>query len=212
MAEFKEARTVRRAAENKLFERLNPISNVSDSSIRLNAASAGYPGLSLVFPDAQHRVATGMWRNLKTGYLQAPAVGMLGDGAGLLIAIVQAVNLVHVLRETVSQSADTRDWSDFTEALFATAASGFMAVQAITDTALKARSTVLLSSLKSYAVKDVHVLMGKLHTRLGFVGYAAMLATSVYAAGRHRANWLEAVRSGNVEAQNGGVAAMAGAA
>ncbi|KAA0690870.1 hypothetical protein DT594_17795 [Halopseudomonas laoshanensis] len=211
LAEFQEARNLHRAAENRLFERLSPISRVSDSGIRLSAASAAYPGLSLVFPDAQHRVATGMWRNVKMGYLQAPAVGMLGDGAGLLIAIVQAVNLVNVLRETVAQNANTRDWSDFTEALFATAASGFMAVQAITDTALKARSTSLLSSLKNYAVKDVHVLMGKLHVRLGLAGYGAMFVVALYSAGQHRANWTAAVRSGNSAAQNGAITAMIGA-
>ena len=136
---------------------------------------------------------------------------MFGDGAGLLIAIVQAVNLVHVWRETISQSAESRDWSDFKEALASTAAAGFMAVQAITDTALKSRSTALLSSLKNYAVSEVRVLMGKLHVGLGFLSYGAMFATSLYSAERHRANWLEAVRSGNASAQNGATAAMLGA-
>lgn len=210
LADFHEARTQGDIAGDELFKRLSPISAIPESSTRLSGATTGHPGVTLVFPEAQQRVVVGMWRNLQLGYVKAPPSGMLGDGAGLLIAALQAVNLVQVWHETASQAADSKDWSDFRRALASTSTATFMAAQEIVNTALKARSAALIRNLQVHALEGVHVLMGKLHLGLGVIGYGTTLLTSLYNLANHQANWINAVNSGNRAAQEGASIAMAG--
>ncbi|MGM8934131.1 toxin VasX [Pseudomonas neustonica] len=210
--EFKEARDLRRTLESRLLGKLTPISKVPDSNVRISPSSVGHPGLTLLLSGSQHEAVTGIWRNLGRGYAQAGPAGMLGDGVGVLIAVLQAANLIHVWRETMEQGEHNREWSDFRSAIASTAASGFMASQSIANTALNARIVALESSLKYYSARNVKLLLGKLHLGLGLVGYGAMLITAVYSVGRHHANLIAALRSGNRAAQYGATTAMVGAA
>ncbi|MBN0864393.1 hypothetical protein JTL79_36515, partial [Pseudomonas aeruginosa] len=54
------------------------------------------------------------------------------------------------------------------------------------------------------------VQMGKLHLRLGFVGYAAGFFAAAVATQTHYGEWLGAIRSGNAQAQQGAALAMVG--
>ncbi|MGS2895215.1 hypothetical protein AB2912_24940, partial [Escherichia coli] len=68
---------------------------------------------------------------------------------------------------------DKRELMPLDGSIFTTISAGVAAAQAIADTALQARSAQLAQGLQNHAVEVAHVQMGKLHLRLGFVGYAA---------------------------------------
>lgn len=73
----------------------------------------------------------------------------------------------------IATSPDKRELMPLAGSIFTTISAGVAAAQAIADTALQARSVQLAQGLQNHAVEVAHVQMGKLHLRLGFVGYAA---------------------------------------
>jgi len=133
------------------------------------------------------------------------------EGMGLLVVLVQVVNLVGAYREVMKQTRDRKKRADFFAALAATGAAGFTAAQGLADTALKARSTSLVGSLQLEALQQVRVQMGKLHVGLGIFTYTFGLVSSVNSFKNHRRNWQEAVRSGDHSAQSGAALATMGA-
>ena len=85
----------------------------------------------------------------------------------------------------------------FLNALAATGAAGFTAAQGLAETALKARSTVLVASLQLEALQHVQVQMGKLHVGLGFFTYSFGFRASATSFGNQHRNWQEAIRRGS---------------
>jgi hypothetical protein len=84
-----------------------------------------------------------LMRNFREGVKAAPLPNRLGDGAALLVFVVQALNLAQVYAETFSASQNPQTWRPFASALTATGAAGFAAAQGVFDTALSARISVL---------------------------------------------------------------------
>ncbi|MBJ7375164.1 MAG: hypothetical protein JHD19_27215 [Pseudomonas sp.] len=131
---------------------------------------------------------------------------------GLLVVLVQVVNLVGAYREVMKQTRDRKKRADFFAALAATGAAGFTAAQGLADTALKARSTSLVGSLQLEALQQVRVQMGKLHVGLGFFTYFFGLRTSITSLGNQDRKWQDAIRSGTPSEQRAAALATLGAA
>lgn len=212
LAEIRHARNNLTMLEQRLAQGLSPIAALPDNSMRVAGAAPLRAGITVVFPAAQQQEVGRVLSSVRQGYAHAPTKGVLGDGAGLLVFLAQAVNLAQVWRETIAQKPDKRDRSPFWVALVGTGAAGFMAAQAIADTALTARSTQLVKSLQLHALEGVHAQMGKLHVGLGGVGYLFGLGASLFSLSAHQAEWSEAVRQGNKQAQSGAALSIFGSA
>lgn len=212
LAEIRQVRSELSALEQRLAQGLSPIAGLPDNSMRVVGAAPLRAGITLVFPAAQQQEVGRVLSSVRQGYAHAPTKGMLGDGAGLLVFVAQAVNLVQVWREAIAQNPDKRDWSPFRVALVGTGAAGFMAAQTIADTALTARSAQLVKSLQLHALEGVHAQMGKLHMGLGILGYGFGFFASAISLNSRHTEWGEAVRQGNKQAQSGAALSMVGAA
>ncbi|WP_349972806.1 toxin VasX [Pseudomonas caspiana] len=196
--------------EQQLAKTMSPIADLPTDSNHLQSAAPGKPGLALVFPAQQHREVQSVLESYRRGVTVAPKAGLLGDGAGLLVFVAQALNLVVVRKETLAQPEISRNHSGYRSAQAATAAAGFGAAQGIADTALGAHATELAKNLKKAELLGVHVHMGKLHIALGVGGYLAGMIAAAMSLNNSHNNWQEAVRNGNSEAQNGAVISMLG--
>jgi hypothetical protein len=141
----------------------------------------------------------------------APTKNLMGDGAALLLVVVQVVNLWEVVSETVVKSKNQRVLLPFMNAFAATGAAGFAAAQGVFDTALTARSSLLAKGLQNHAVAHVQVQMGKLHIGLGVATYLFGGGAAGLSLNSYQGNWEQAVRSGNDRAQEGAMMSMAGA-
>ncbi|POA29176.1 hypothetical protein C1891_28185 [Pseudomonas sp. GW456-12-1-14-TSB6] len=130
---------------------------------------------------------------------------------GLVVVLVQVVNLVGVFREVRKQARNERVWKPFAEAVAATGAAGFTAAQSLADTAMKARSAELIAGLQRHALLNVHVQMGKVHVGLGMATYGLGLLSSAISLKKQHENWQQAVRSGNHSAQGAAELATLGA-
>jgi len=157
----------------------------------------------VVFPPAQHGELRGLLENIRAGVAGVSKASLVRtEGMGLLVVLVQVVNLVGALRELRRQTANKRVWQPFANAIVATGAAGFTAAQSLGDTALKNRSSFLATNLQQAALKNVHVQLGKLHVGLGFFTYLAGLASSANSLVTQRKNWEQAIRSGSHSAGN----------
>jgi hypothetical protein len=134
----------------------------------------------------------------------------MGDGAALLLFVVQALNLRQVFTETLATGSNQRTWLPLLNAFAATGAAGFAAAQGVFDTALNARTSVLAQGLQNHAVVHVQVQMGKLHIGLGVMTYVFGVFAASASLNSYQGNWEQAVRSGNHDAQAGAIMAMAG--
>ncbi len=198
--------------EGRLAAALSPIDELPDRSARLYGATPAKAGLTVVFPPAQHGELRGLLENIRAGVAGVSKASLVRtEGMGLLVVLVQVVNLVGAYREVMKQTRDRKKRADFFAALAATGAAGFTAAQGLADTALKARSTSLVGSLQLEALQQVRVQMGKLHVGLGIFTYTFGLVSSVNSFKNHRRNWQEAVRSGDHSAQSGAALATMGA-
>lgn len=210
LADIQRVRLQLNALEPRLAAALSPIAELPDNSIRLAGATPGRAGITLILPSAQlQEVASGI-RNLRNGYSSAAAFNKVGDGIGLAVFVAQFVNMVQVWRGVIATSPDKRELMPLAGSIFTTISAGVAAAQAIADTALQARSAQLAQGLQNHAVEVAHVQMGKLHLRLGFVGYAAGFFAAAVATQTHYGEWLGAIRSGNAQAQQGAALAMVG--
>ncbi|MCQ2998314.1 hypothetical protein NLO98_00905 [Pseudomonas syringae] len=211
---FKEQRQTTRQSlaelEQQLAKAMSPVAELPTDSTHLQSSSPGKPGLALVFPAQQHREVQSVLEHYRKGVTVAPKAGLLGDGAGLLVFVAQALNLVVVSREVFSQPSTSQDRSPFLSSLAATMAAGFGAAQGIADTALSAHAAELAKNFKKAELLGVHVQMGKLHIALGVGGYLAGIIAAALSLNNSHNNWQEAVRNGNSEAQSGAVISMLG--
>ncbi|ROM56932.1 hypothetical protein BK649_01740 [Pseudomonas canadensis] len=208
--EIESARQQLARTEARLAGALSPIGALPDNSVRVHGATPVRAGITVVFPPASQQEISGLMRNFRNGAKTAPKLNLMGDGAALLLFVVQALNLRQVFAETLAKRKNQRTWLPVFGALMATGAAGFAAAQGVFDTALSARSSVLAKGLQNYAVAHVQVQMGKLHIGLGgmtyfFGGVAAGLSLK-----SHQGNWEQAVRSGNGGAQAGAMMSMVG--
>jgi hypothetical protein len=198
--------------EGRLAGALSPIAELPDQSARLYGATPARAGVTLVFPPAQQLEVRSLLKDIRLGVSSVPNAKLIrSEGMGLLVFVVQGVNLVSVIRELTNQSRNKRAWMPFANALAATGAAGFTAAQSLSDTALKARSAALVAGLQHHALQNVHVQMGKMHVGLGFFTYLFGFASSMVSLINHHQNWQQATRSGNAAAQNSAVLASAGA-
>lgn len=198
--------------EGRLAAALSPIDELPDRSARLYGATPAKAGVTVVFPPPQQRELRGLLENIRAGVAGVSKASLVRtEGMGLLVVLVQVVNLLGAYREVMKQTRDRKKRADFFAALAATGAAGFTAAQGLADTALKARSTSLVGSLQLEALQQVRVQVGKLHVGLGGFTYTFGLLSSVNSFNNHRRNWQEAVRSGDHSAQTGAALAKLGA-
>ena len=189
--------------EGRLAAALSPIDEVPDRSARLYGATPAKAGVTVVFPPAQHRELRGLLENIRAGVAGVSKASLVRtEGMGLLVVLVQVVNLVGVYRELRRQAVNERVWTSLMNSVVATGAAGFSAAQSLADTALKVRCASLVASVQLHALQTVHVQMGKLHVGLGFFTYLSGLASSTNSFVTQRKNWEQAVRSGNHSAQS----------
>src|SRR5690606_20809096 len=147
---------------------LSPIAELPDQSVRLHGATPARAGVTVVFPPAQQLEVRSLLKDIRLGVSSVPNGKLIrSEGMGLLVFLVQGVNLVSVMRETFNQSRDKRKLEPLIAASFATGAAGFTAAQSLADTALKARSAALVAGLQHHALLNVHVQMGRMHVGLG---------------------------------------------
>ena len=199
--------------EGRLAGALSPIAELPDQSVRLHGATPARAGVTVVFPPAQQLEVRSLLKDIRLGVSSVPNGKLIrSEGMGLLVFLVQGVNLVSVIRETFGQSRDQRKLGPLIGASFTTGAAGFTAAQSLSDTALKARSAALVAGLQHHALQNVHVQMGKLHVGLGIFTYGFGFISSVVSLNTHQQNWQQATRSGNAAAQNSAALATAGAA
>jgi hypothetical protein len=199
--------------EGRLAGALSPIAELPDQSMRLYGATPARAGLTLVFPPAQQLEVRSLLKDIRLGVGSVPNASLIrSEGMGLLVFLVQGVNLVSVIRETFGQSRNQRKLGPLINSVLSTASSGFTAAQSLADTALKARSTQLVAGLQHHALQNVHVQMGKMHVGLGFFTYLFGFVSSLSSLNSQQQQWQQTTRSGNAAAQNSAALATAGAA
>jgi hypothetical protein len=199
--------------EGRLAGALSPIAELPDQSVRTYGATPARAGVTVVFPPAQQQEVRSLLKNIRLGIQSVPKADLIkSEGLGLLVFLAQAVNLVVVYREMMSQTKDEKKRAAFFAALAATGAAGFTAAQSLADTALKARSDKLVWAAQHHALESVHVQMGKMHVGLGFVTYGLGFASSLASLNTQQLNWQQATRSGNHAAQSSAAVATIGAA
>ena len=184
--------------EGRLAAALSPIDELPDRSARLYGATPAKAGLTVVFPPAQHGELRGLLENIRAGVAGVSKASLVRtEGMGLLVVLVQVVNLVGAYREVMKQTRDRKKRAEFSAALAATGAAGFTAAQGLADTALKSRSASLVGSLQLEALQHVRVQVGKLHVGLGLFTYGFGLKVSAANFDDKHHNWQQAVRSGD---------------
>ncbi|RON54056.1 toxin VasX [Pseudomonas frederiksbergensis] len=197
--------------EGRLAGALSPIAELPDQSARLYGATQARAGVTVVFPPAQQQEVRGLLRNIRMGVGAVPNAGLIrSEGMGLVVFLVQGVNLVGVYREMMNQTKDPKKRATFFAAFAATGAAGFTAAQSLADTALKARSTELVAGLQRHALQNVHVQMGKMHIGLGGFTYFFGFLASLFSLNTQHQNWQQATRSGNRSAQTSAALATLG--
>jgi hypothetical protein len=191
---------------------LSPIAELPDLSARLYGATPARAGVTVVFPPAQQLEVRSLLKDIRLGVSSVPNAKLIrSEGMGLLVFLVQGMNLVSVIRELTNQSRNKRVWMPFFNATMATGAAGFTAAQSLADTALKARSVALIAGLQHHALQNAHVQMGKLHVGLGIFTYGFGFISSMVSLNTQQQNWQQATRSGNAAAQNSAALATVGA-
>jgi len=198
--------------EGRLAAALSPIEELPDRSARLYGATPARAGVTVVFPPAQQGELRSLLGNIRLGIGGLSKTSLVKtEGMGLVVVLVQVVNLVGAYKELMKQTRDKKKRADFFVALATTGAAGFTAAQGLADTALKARGTALVAALQHHALLNVHVQMGKLHIGLGFFTYGFGLVSSVMSFNSQYSKLQESVRSGNQSAQGAAALATLGA-
>ena len=209
VTEFKATREEHREIGRLVAAALSPVEE-TDTSLKLEPADTGRAALTLVPPALVQQEIGRVVGHFRQGLASAPRMNLVGDGLGVLVFVVQLVNLWNVSSEIGSNSESPGDNQRLYESAWATAAAGFLAAQGMMDTAYGARAQTLASAWQSTALTDVHIRMGKLHVWLGGAAYLSGAISASISAYKHRENWLEAVSTGTSEAQAGAVLGMAG--
>ncbi|MFN2360114.1 MAG: toxin VasX [Marinobacter sp.] len=209
VTEFKATRKEHRDIGRLVAAGLSPVEE-TDTGLKLEPADTGRAALTLAPPALAQQEIGRVVGHFRQGLASAPRLNLMGDGLGVLVFVVQLVNLWNVSSEIGSNSELSSDNQRLYESAWATAAAGFLAAQGIMDTAYGARAQALASAWQSTAVTGVHIRIGKLHVWLGGPAYLSGAISASISAYKHRENWLEAVRTGNSEAHAGAVLGMVG--
>ncbi|WP_445177948.1 toxin VasX [Pseudomonas sp. McL0111] len=198
--------------EGRLAAALSPIEELPDRSARLYGATPARAGVTVVFPPAQQGELRSLLGNIRLG-IGGVSTGSLvkTEGMGLVVVLVQVVNLVGVVREVFSQTRDKRNLKSLISPVMVTSAAGFTAAQSLAETAMKVRSNALVAGLQRQALMNVHVQMGKLHIGLGIPTYLFGLISSLKSLNDHLRNWQQATRSGNKASLSSAALAAVGA-
>jgi hypothetical protein len=198
--------------EGRLAGALSPIAELPDQSARLYGATPARAGVTLVFPPAQQLEVRSLLKDIRLGVQSVPNAKLIrSEGMGLLVFLVQGVNLVSVIRETFGQSRDQRKLGPLINSVLSTGAAGFTAAQSLADTALKARSAALVAGLQHHALQNVHVQMGKMHVGLGFFTCLFGFVSSLSSFNSQQQKWQQATRTGDRSAQTSAALATLGA-
>ena len=198
--------------EGQLAGALSPIAELPDQSMRLNGATPARAGLTVLFPPAQQQEVRSLLSNIRLGIYEVPKAGLVkSEGMGLLVVLVQGVNLVGAIRELKSQSKNKRTWMPVLNAAIATGAAGSTAAQSLADTALRGSSSKLVAGLQHHALQNVFVQMGKMHVGLGGFTYVLGFSSSIANLNSQNKHWQDAIRRGNFSARNSAAIAMLGA-
>jgi len=213
--QFHAVREKQRVVGERLARGLSPI---DETEARIPLASpdemSGKAALSLILPAVEQRDVGRMMHSIRAGSAAVPEVNALGDATGVAIFFVQLGNFVSVWGEFLKSKnafgTGRKSALPVWEAIFGASSAGFACAQGIGDSALGARANQLASSWQRAELKGVHIQMGKLHAYLGVVGYLAGFAAAGFSFNKHRNNWLEAVKSGNQQAETAAVMAMVG--
>jgi len=199
--------------EGQLAAALSPIAELPDQSARLYGATPARAGLTVLFPPAQQYEVRRLLSNIRLGIQEVPTAGLVkSEGMGLLVVLVQIINLADAVRDLKSQSRNERIWMPVLDAAITMGAAGFTAAQSLADTSLRASSDRLVAGLQHHALQSVHVQMGKLHVGLGLFTYGFGLASSIPSFQTQQKNWQQATRSGNHAGRNSAALASTGAA
>ena len=213
--QFRAVREEQRVVGERLARGLSP---VDETEARIPLAPpdemSGKAALSLILPAVEQREVGRMMQSIRKGAEAVPDINALGDGIGVAIFFVQLGNLVSVWGEFLEsknafgtgRASALPVW----EAIFGASSAGFACAQGIGDSALGARAKQLAASWQRAELKGVHVQMGKLHAFLGGFAYLLGAAGAGLSFNKHRNNWLEAVKSGNQQAETAAVMAMVG--
>jgi hypothetical protein len=207
--EFKATREEQRALGRRLAGALSPVEE-TNTGLRLEPATTGRAGIALLMPAVSQQQMGTLMGHIRQGLTSAPRVNLLGDGLGVLVFVAQAVNLVNAVSEVKAQSPGARSYGKLIESLSATSGAGFLAAQSLSDTALSSRAQTLASAWQRSTVQSVHIRMGKLHVWLGGPAYLFGAVSATIGTYKHTNNWLEALRTGNAEAQLGATLGMVG--
>ncbi|PNG38905.1 hypothetical protein A1354_15030 [Pseudomonas asplenii] len=184
--------------EGRLAAALSPIEELPDRSARLYGATPARAGMTVVFPPAQQGELRSLLGNIRMGVIGVSTGSLVRtEGMGLVVVLVQVVNLVGAIKELTKQTKNKRVWAPIYGALASTGAAGFTAAQSLADTAMKARSAALIAALQSHAMQHLYVHMGKAHVGLGFLNYFLGLVASTSSLLTQNSNWQQATRSGN---------------
>jgi hypothetical protein len=198
--------------EGRLAAALSPIEELPDRSARLYGATPARAGVTVVFPPAQQGELRSLLGNIRLGVSGVSAGSLLKtEGMGLVVVLVQVVNLVGVFKEALRQSKNKRTIGPILSAVATTGGAGFTAAQSLADTALKARSTALIAALQPHAMQHVNVQMGKLHVGLGMFTYGLGLLSSAISLKKQIESWQQAIRTGNYSEQGAAALATLGA-
>ena len=191
--------------EARLAASISPIPELPDEHVRLFGSAPGRAGMTVIFAPEGHRQVASLMSNFKEGVHRAPVMNVLGDGAALLLFVAQIVNFLQVTKEVMGVAREDRKFMPLISSLAATGASGFAAAQGAFDTALNAQIENLKASLRMTSASHLQVNLGKFHAGLGTWTYIFGLISAVISYRTYQGNWVEAVRSGNRDAQNGAV-------
>ena len=198
--------------EGRLAGALSPIAELPDQSVRLYGATPARAGVTAVFPPAQQLEVRSLLKDIRIGVSSVPNGQLIrSEGMGLLVFLVQGVNLVAVVKELTNQSRNKRIWMPLANALAATGAAGFTAAQSLADTALKARSAELVAGLQHRALQNVHVSMGKMHVGLGGFTYFLGFLSSLSSLNAQHQKWQQATRTGDRAEESSAALASLGA-
>jgi hypothetical protein len=198
--------------EGRLAAALSPIEELPDRSARLYGATPARAGVTVVFPPAQQGELRSLLGNIRLGVSGVSAGSLVRtEGMGLVVVLVQVVNLVGAAKELKKQSRNERIWGPVLNALMTTGAAGFTAAQSLADTALRARSSALVAGFQHHALLHVHTQMGKLHLGLGIPTYLLGFASSFVSLRSQNKNWQQAIRSGSHSAKRAAALATFGA-
>lgn len=209
LSEFKATREEHRTLGKRIAGALSPVEETS-SGLKIESSETGRAGLSLILPALEKQQMGTLMGSIRQGLGSAPRVNLMGDGLGVLVFIVQAVNLVKAAIEVNAQAPDSKNYGKVIESVAGTASAGFLAAQGLADTILSSRAQALAQAWQRGTLQSVHVHMGKLHIRIGGIAYFASTIGAAIGTYKHANNWLEAARVGNAEAQIGAALAMVG--